>query len=159
MASSSKTKTTPSKPTTRKTNAKADTSKTAVKSVASDEAVIKMVEKPAPKPDDTLGREPKLVTEIDPVVTEPELKKRELIDLIVELSGIKKRDAKPVVEAMLSVLGETIAKGRELNLQPFGKLRINRSSIKGNGRVTVCKLRQNLASEGAPDGPLAEVLD
>ncbi|WP_424986163.1 HU family DNA-binding protein [Microbulbifer sp. S227A] len=71
-----------------------------------------------------------------------EMKKKELVDLVVSRSGIKKKDAKPVVEAMLAVLGESIAEGRELNLQPFGKLRINRKVEKDNGRVTVCKLRQ-----------------
>ena len=79
-------------------------------------------------------------------MAEADLKKRELIDLVVERSGIKKKDAKPVVEAMLAVLGETIAGGRELNLQPLGKLRINRAEEKGNGRVIVCKLRQSLAA-------------
>lgn len=103
--------------------------------------------------------EPKLVTISDPVVSSPDLKKRELIDLVVARSGIKKKDAKPVVEAMLAVLGETIASGRELNLQPLGKLRINRSSDKGNGRVIICKLRQSLAATDRPKDPLAVVPD
>jgi DNA-binding protein HU-alpha len=95
---------------------------------------------------------PKVVTVTDgPVVNAPDMKKKELIDLVVERSGIKKKDAKPVVEAMLAVLGESIAKGRELNLQPLGKLRINRSEEKSNGRVIVCKLRQSGSS--GPDVP------
>lgn len=72
-----------------------------------------------------------------------EMKKKELVDLVVSRSGVKKKDAKPVVEAMLAVLGESIAEGREMNLQPFGKLRINRTVEKHNGRITVCKLRQS----------------
>lgn len=97
--------------------------------------------------------EPTLVTVTEPVVTEPDLKKSELIDLVVERSEIKKKFAKPVVEAMLAVLGETIAEGRELNLQPLGKLRINRSEEKSNGRVIVCKLRQSLSTgPGTDDG-------
>ena len=103
-----------------------------------------MVSKPATKAVAEPASAPKLVSVADPVVAEPDLKKKELIDLVVDRSGIKKKDAKPVVEAMLAVLGETIAEGRELNLQPFGKLRINRSIDKGNGRVIVCKLRQSL---------------
>ena len=66
-----------------------------------------------------------------------------------------KKDAKPVVEAMLAVLGESIADGRELNLQPFGKLRINRTVEKHNGRVTVCKLRQSTKATSDAT-PLAE---
>lgn len=96
--------------------------------------------------------EPKLVSLSDAVVSEADLKKRELIDLVVSRSGIKKKDAKPVVEAMLAVLGENIAQGRELNLQPLGKLRINRTMEKGNGRVIVCKLRQSLS---VPVGPVS----
>ena len=98
--------------------------------------------------------EPTLVSQIDATVSEPELRKKDLIDLVVARSGIKKKDAKPVVEAMLAVLGETIAHGRELNLQPLGKLRINRAVEKGNGRVIICKLRQSLSSASGPDAGL-----
>jgi nucleoid DNA-binding protein len=70
-----------------------------------------------------------------------DLKRKELVDLVVARSGIRKREAKPVVEAMLAVLGDSVAAGRQLDLQPFGKLRINRMVEKPNGRVTVCKLR------------------
>ena len=105
---------------------------------------IKMVEKPAPKP--SARPVSKSAKAPEPVVTEPELKKKELVDMVVVRSGIKKKDAKPVVEAMLVVLGETIAAGREWNLQPLGKLRINRAEIKDNGRVIICKLRQSKAA-------------
>jgi len=98
---------------------------------------------------------PKQVGTIDLIVSEPDLKKKELIDLVVERSKIKKKDAKPVVEAMLAVLGETIASGRELNLQPLGKLRINRSTDKGNGRVIICKLRQSTAGGNPAKSALA----
>lgn len=102
--------------------------------------------KPAPKP----APKPTVVATASPVVAAPDLKKRELVDLVVERSGIKKKDAKPVVEAMLSVLGETVAAGRELNLQPFGKLRINRATEKATGRVVVCKLRQSAQAVTPP---------
>ncbi|WP_019295886.1 MULTISPECIES: HU family DNA-binding protein [unclassified Leisingera] len=81
-----------------------------------------------------------------PVVSAPELAKKELIEKAVERSGVKKKDAKPVVEAVLALLGEAVAEGRELNLKPFGKLRINRSQERSNGTVFVCKLRQPLAA-------------
>ncbi len=105
----------------------------------------------------------KLVNVSDPDVTQVDLKKKELIDMVVDRSGIKKKDAKPVIEAMLAVLGETIASGRELNLQPFGKLRINRAIDKANGMVFVCKLRQSDAANNAgntpANDPLAEAMD
>jgi len=102
-----------------------------------------------------------------PVVSAPELGKRELVEQAVERSGVKKKDAKPVVEAVLALLGEAVAEGRELNLKPFGKLRVNRSQERSNGKVFVCKLRQpdspaSAAKENAGEGqnssadPLAE---
>ncbi|WP_299844308.1 HU family DNA-binding protein [uncultured Roseovarius sp.] len=72
-----------------------------------------------------------------------ELKKRELIDLVVAKSDIKKKYAKPVVEALLEVLGETLAKGRELNLQPLGKLKYNRTKETTSARIIVAKIRQS----------------
>lgn len=92
---------------------------------------------------------------VEPEAVSNEMKKKELVDLVVTRSGIKKKDAKPVVEAMLAVLGESIAEGRELNLQPFGKMRINRTIDKPNGRITICKLRQS-AKTSNDTSPLAD---
>ncbi|MEX0303168.1 MAG: HU family DNA-binding protein [Leisingera sp.] len=98
--------------------------------------------------------EPVVVETAKPVVSAPELGKKELVEQAVERSGIKKRDAKPVVEAVLALLGEAVAEGRELNLKPFGKLRINRSQERSNGKVFVCKLRQPAAvAEPAQEAP------
>lgn len=74
-----------------------------------------------------------------------ELRKKELIDQVVARSGVKKRDAKPVVEAMLAVLGESIDSARPLHLEPMGKLRVNRSKDTPNGRIHICKLRRKPA--------------
>ncbi len=133
-----KTATTTRKPVASKAKPKAP-------AVAVDPAAVK----------ETAGSEgplPKVVKvsepEIDDVETgDPEMKKRELIDLVVARSGVKKKDAKPAIEAALAILGATIAEGRELNLQPLGKLRINRTEDKGNGRIIICKLRQSLVSQ------------
>ncbi|SEI48746.1 DNA-binding protein HU-alpha [Cribrihabitans marinus] len=105
------------------------------------------------------GPAPTVVKPAAPVVGQPELKKADLIEAVVARSGIKKKDAKPVVEAMLAVLGETVAEGRELNLQPFGKLRINRTEQKGNGQVVFCRLRQARGAGKPAKDPLAEPAD
>lgn len=131
-------KTTPRKTTPRKTATRKPAS-------AVGESTAGLVKEPTAIPKATTN----VVGGTDPGVVQADLKKKELIDLVVGRSGIKKKDAKPVVEAMLAVLGETIAGGRELNLQPMGKLRINRTVDKGNGRVIVCKLRQSLRARGA----------
>lgn len=104
--------------------------------------------------------EPKLVSVGTPRLAAPELKKRELIDLVVARSEIRKKFAKPVVEAMLAVLGETLAEGREMNLPPLGKLRINRAEDKGTARIIICKLRQPLdAAPPAGGGEPADAAD
>jgi DNA-binding protein HU-alpha len=74
-----------------------------------------------------------------------ELKKKELFDLVVARSGMKKKDVKPVVEAMLGVLGDVLAEQRELNLQPLGKLKVQRAKELPDGRALVLKLRQKSA--------------
>lgn len=106
---------------------------------------------------------PKVVKVSEPLVQEPELKKVDLIDKVVERSGIKKKDAKPVVEAMLAELSEALSGGRELNLQPFGKLRYNRIEEKANGRIIVCKIRQSMSTGPSepkePKDPLADAAE
>ncbi|MEO1140716.1 MAG: HU family DNA-binding protein [Pseudomonadota bacterium] len=88
------------------------------------------------------------MTELATAVTSPELKKRELFELVSARADMPKNKVKPVVEAMMEVLGEAIADGRELNLQPFGKLKVQRTKDLGNARVVVAKIRQ---SKPTPD--------
>ena len=90
----------------------------------------------------TSAVEPKLVEVKEAVVAQPALRKKELIDLVVERTGGKKKDAKPAIEAMLSILGEALSDGRELNLRPFGKLKVTRQTEKSNGTVISCRVRQ-----------------
>ncbi|MEN8983771.1 MAG: HU family DNA-binding protein [Planktotalea arctica] len=87
------------------------------------------------------------------MVTDPALKKKELIDTVTERSGIKKKDAKPVIEAMLEVLGETLAEGREMNLQPLGKIKINRTKEVQGGNVLIVKVRQSSRVPGSGRAP------
>ena len=98
--------------------------------------------------------EPRVLRVSEPEVARPDLGKKELIDAVLERCEVKKRDAKPVIEAMLAVLGGTLAEGRGLNLEPLGKLRVNRTVDRNDRRIVVCKLRQKLdASEDTADAP------
>ncbi len=112
-------------------------------------AVSAPMQQDAPEVNPSAAPEPVVVAAASPVVAAPELSKKELVELAVERSGVKKKDAKPVVEAVLALLGEAVAEGRELNLKPFGKLRINRSQERSNGKVFVCKLRQPAVAKNA----------
>ena len=103
--------------------------------------------------------EPEVVVNETPKITGPELKKKELIDTIVARSGVKKREVKPVVDAMLAVLGETIADGRELNLAPMGKLKITRMKKTTKAHIiTTCLRRTEPQQTDAPD-PLAQAAE
>ncbi|WP_138923519.1 HU family DNA-binding protein [Sulfitobacter sp. BSw21498] len=100
---------------------------------------------------------PAVVDAPHPVIMGPVMRKKELIDTVVERSGVKKRDAKPVVEAMLSVLGEALSDSRELNLLPFGKLKvINEKELK-NGKMIRVKVRQVTPGQGDASAQDADV--
>ncbi|SLN43760.1 integration host factor subunit alpha [Roseivivax jejudonensis] len=87
------------------------------------------------------------------------LRKRELIDLVVTRSGMKKKDAKPVVEAALAVLGEQLADGRELNLAPLGKVRVTKHKQATNGQVLTARIRQPDPSGRRPADEAADGSD
>lgn len=87
-----------------------------------------------------------VVTEVEPSVTEPEMKKVELVNLIVERTGMKKKDVKPVVEATLDALGEAISNGQELNLQPLGRVKVNNTKDLANAQVHSVRIRQSKAA-------------
>lgn len=69
------------------------------------------------------------------------LKKKELIDRVMAVTGGKKKDVKEVVEATLSVLGAALQSGEGLNLPPFGKARIAKSKGEGTSAAMTVKLR------------------
>ncbi|WP_163849615.1 HU family DNA-binding protein [Pseudooceanicola aestuarii] len=97
----------------------------------------------------------------DPVVTQenrpaeaPELlRKKELLEGVVTRSGIRKRDAKPVVEALLAELGDALAAGRPMQLPGFGKLRVNRIKDSPASRVVVARIRQDMPPVPGGDAP------
>lgn len=117
--------------------------KAPVKSAA--KTLPKSAAKPTSKPAATPAKPPRVsvVKEAQATSTGTELKKRELIDLVVERSDVKKKFAKPVVEAMLEVLGEAIAQERSLNLQPMGRVVPQRTKDAGKNRVVITRIRQS----------------
>ena len=90
-----------------------------------------------------------VMTETSTVSTMPELKKQELVDMVVTRSGIKKKFAKPVVEAVMEILASSLEDGRSLNLPPLGKIKQNRTKESSSTRVIIAKIRQNKATLAA----------
>ena len=107
----------------------------------------------APKPEPAAPAT--VVDAPQPVVLGPMMRKPELINAVVEKSGLKKKDVKPIVEATLAVLGAALQDNRELNLQPMGKIKVNREKIKPNGKVMIARIRQsqNVLGATADTGP------
>lgn len=126
--------------------------KTAAK--AAPKAAPKATAAPAAKP-----ISPVVVTSTVPTLSEPAMRKKELIDEAVLRSGIKKKSAKPVVEALLEILGETLSEGREMNIQPLGKLKVNRVKDVPNGKVIIAKVRQSDRSRQTQNDPLAKAAE
>lgn len=82
----------------------------------------------------------------------PTLRRGDLLDLVVASCGVSKSDAKPIVEAVLSELGKALGAGRDMNLLPFGKVKIVRENPIEGGRMYVLRVRQ----PGAAPAPSAE---
>ena len=78
------------------------------------------------------------------------LKLKDLHDRVAEKSGAKKKDIKPVVDAMLLVLGEALAAGESLILPPLGRLRVNRTKELVSGDVLILKLKRAGVGKAAP---------
>ncbi len=97
--------------------------------------------------------------------------KRELVSRVAEAAGVKRRVARPVVEAVLAELGRALSRGAQLNLRPLGRASVNRVREAANAEVMVVKLRRvradlsaaepGASEAGEEDGtpPLAEVAE
>lgn len=84
-----------------------------------------------------------------------ELRKKELIEAAVDRSGIKKRFAKPAIEAALAILGEALDEKRTLNLPPMGKVKIQRAKEIEGGWVLAARIRRKTVNEVAgASGPV-----
>ena len=95
------------------------------------------------------------VTQIASAATKVEkgemVKKPEFLDRAVARTEVKKREAKPAIEAALAVLADALVAGEELNLPPMGKLRVVKSKDVGDGaKVLTLKLRT--MKDGAGQG-------
>jgi len=134
--------------TSSKSNTKSTTPKTTKTKVAAP-SVEPMTDIDTSKAPKGVVVEPSVVETLSPVVVSNELRKKELFELVVERSGMKKKDVKPVVEAMLAVLGDAWAEQREMNLPPLGKIKVQRGKELSDGRVVVLKLRQKSSQMNA----------
>ncbi|KAJ55474.1 hypothetical protein ACMU_12335 [Actibacterium mucosum KCTC 23349] len=135
------TRKTTTKPTTtrkRTTTTRKTTTKTAVKPIAAAATtpevapVVSLVEATAADAPATEDKAPEAM-----------MRKKDLVDRVVEASGMKKKDVKPAVEAALVELGKALAAGETLNLHPFGKLKITRRKELPDGEALTARIRRS----------------
>ena len=98
------------------------------------------------------------VIEAAQVKTRVVLKKKDFTDRAIERSGVRKSDAKIVVEATLAVLAEALAHGEELILPPLGKLKVTREKSSPRGRILLLRLSLEPEGQGGSE-PLAEAAE
>lgn len=87
------------------------------------------------------------------------MRKKRLLELVVARSHVKKKYAKPVVEAVLEVIGEALANGEDLNLPPLGKIKVQRNIEQARAKVSVVRIRQPHAVTPATKDTLAEAAE
>lgn len=106
---------------------------------------------------------PATVTKLEPVVAGPALRKKELLDTVALKTGMKRAEVKKVIEAALTTMGLALQDSRDLNLQPFGTVKINRERKLPDGKVVVARIRQardlptdEASADGVAPAPVTE---
>ncbi|MCV2880771.1 HU family DNA-binding protein [Actibacterium sp. XHP0104] len=84
------------------------------------------------------------------------VQKKDLIERVVQESGLKKSQVKPVVEATLAVLGKALSNGEALNIRPLGKVQVNRRKDMAKGHVLTTRIRRAEPGDIPAQDPLAE---
>lgn len=88
-------------------------------------------------------------------------KVRDLINGVAETTGAKKKDVKPMVEAVLSELGDALSRGGRIMLPGLGLIRIAKTVEKDGDTHMVLKFKRVLAkkSDQAEDADLVNGSD
>ncbi len=69
--------------------------------------------------------------------------------------GVRGRDIRMVIDAVLEELGAALVAGDSLKLPPLGTLKVQRNWESANADLAICKLRRKKPGAGGND-PLAE---
>ncbi|PKP85041.1 MAG: hypothetical protein CVT80_04770 [Alphaproteobacteria bacterium HGW-Alphaproteobacteria-2] len=79
------------------------------------------------------------------------LGRNDLLAAVAEQSGVKRTDVRKVLDAAFAQMNAAAATGRDLDLSPFGKLRIVKRKVGKSGETLVCRLK--LDDPAAPKKP------
>jgi nucleoid DNA-binding protein len=99
------------------------------------------------------------LSEAKPGAAGDPLKKKELFERVkARATGVKGREVRQVLDAVLEELGLLLAAGEGLNAQPLGNLKVQKRRETNGADVVVCKLRRKKPKSGGKD-PLAEAAE
>ncbi len=133
-----------------KAKPKATSAKTATKS-KQEKPAPKAVPKPAPaRPVEVAeSRAEAPVAKAPDAAAAPqvEMKRKDLLDAVSARAELPRHKVKPVMEAMLAVMGEAIAEGRSLNINPLGRMVRKRHKDTPNAKINIVRVRQPKASD------------
>ncbi len=73
------------------------------------------------------------------------LRRKEMVERVVASSGLKPNVVKTALDAVLLELGNALSAGEDLNLQPLGKVTVNRKKQVKDREIIICKIRRKLA--------------
>ena len=89
----------------------------------------------------------------------PTLKKRELFERVkARAEGVKGKDVRVVMDAMLEELGLMLVEGKGLNARPLGTLKVQKHRTQPGADVVVCKLRRKKPGAARKE-PLADAAE
>lgn len=77
--------------------------------------------------------------------------KRDFVDRVVAATGVRRAEARPIIEATLLQLGLILSAGQTLAVPPLGRARINLERDARGGDVITLRLRRRPLMETAPD--------
>lgn len=89
----------------------------------------------------------------------PDMRKKELIERVAKLSGMKPGEARRAVDATLEGLRDVLDEGHNVAAAPLGKVMVTREKETKNGKLVVCRIKLKPKETSAPKDPLAQAAE
>ena len=107
--------------------------------------------KTAAKSEPAKAPRPTIVAAATPVEASEQIKKPEFLDRALARTDVKRRDAKPAIEAAMAELAAILLEGKDVNFPPLGKIKVVKSKDVGEGaQVLTLKMRSMKDGAGQP---------
>ena len=88
--------------------------------------------------------------------TAPVVQKRDFVDRVLAVTGAKRNEARPIIEATLAQLGEVLSSGATLAVPPLGRARVALERDARGAEVVTLRLRRPVPEKPIIDNGLQE---